>query len=149
MLWFSHDLVSALSWNTFFKLLLIEAVLSIYQYLPFDAKHNSTYTYYFSHKLVRPYRSTLFDREKIESIGLVYRTCVLMAESSECGFELWPRLWCLCTWPRHFIQEYKLWGPVREERDLCLIKLVALHIWQHGLHTPDGVEMVLGTILQG
>ena len=33
-----------------------------------------------------------------------------------------------------------------EGRDgkLCLIKLVALHIWQHGLYTPQGVEMDQG-----
>ena len=48
-------------------------------------------------------------------------------------------------------QEYK-WGPVRAEMVIVfdhggylhgLVKLVALHIWQHGLLTPQGVEMVV------
>ena len=34
--------------------------------------------------------------------GLVHQICVLMAELSECGFESWPRPWCLCPWARHF-----------------------------------------------
>ena len=33
--------------------------------------------------------------------GLVHCTCVLMAESLECGFESQPRLWYLCPWARH------------------------------------------------
>ena len=35
------------------------------------------------------------------SSGLVHRICVLMAESSECGFESWLQPWCLCPWARH------------------------------------------------
>ena len=33
----------------------------------------------------------------------VHRICVLMAESSQCGFESWLRPRCLCPWARHFI----------------------------------------------
>ena len=36
------------------------------------------------------------------SSGLVHRICVLMAESSEFGFESWLRPWCLCPSARHF-----------------------------------------------
>ena len=34
--------------------------------------------------------------------GLAHRTCVLTAESSECGFESWLQPWHLCPWARHF-----------------------------------------------
>ena len=36
------------------------------------------------------------------SSGLVHRICVLIAESSECGFKSWLRPWCLCPSARHF-----------------------------------------------
>ena len=35
------------------------------------------------------------------SSGLVHRICVLMAESSECGFESWLRPRYVCPWARH------------------------------------------------
>ena len=34
--------------------------------------------------------------------GLVHWICVLMAESSECGFEPWPLPWLHTHWARHF-----------------------------------------------
>ena len=44
---------------------------------------------------------------------LVHQICVLMAESSECGFEFWLWPWLLCPWARHFI--YTCFSSTRSE----------------------------------
>ena len=67
--------------------------------------------------------------------GLVHRICVLMTESSECGFESWLWPWCLCPSARHFttiaalhpgVNGY-LWG---QSLLLCLIFSIRI---THGL----------------
>ena len=83
--------------------------------------------------------------------GLVHRICVLMAESLECGFESWLRLWCLCPWARHFtiiaslhpgVNGY-LWG---QSWLLCLISPLCAEMAAIELCTPQGAEMVSGMI---
>ena len=82
---------------------------------------------------------------------LVHWICVLMAESSECGFEPRPRQWCLCPWARHFtiiaslhpgVNGY-LWG---QSWLLCLISPMRRNGSNWAACTPQGAEMVSAMI---
>ena len=77
------------------------------------------------------------------SSGLVHWICVLMAESSERGFESWPQPWCLCPSASHFtiiaslhpgVNGY-LWG---QSWLLCLINPICAEMAAIELYTPPG-----------
>ena len=83
--------------------------------------------------------------------AVVHQICVLMAESSVCGFESWPQPWCLCPWARRFtiiaslhpgVNGY-LWG---QSWLLCLISPMRCTMAPIELYTPQEAEMVSGMI---
>ena len=83
--------------------------------------------------------------------GSVHRICVLMAESSECGFKSWLQPWYLCPWARHFtiiaslhpaVNGY-LWG---QSWLLCLISPICAVMAVIELYTRQGAEMDSGKI---
>ena len=123
-----------------------------------SGSNNRVYTYHAFHwlaknKSVSPHH---FEAETFfwpivfgvpQPSGLVHWICVLMAESSECGFELRP--WCLCPWARQFtiiaslnpgVNGY-LWG-----QSWLLISPACAEMAAIELYTPQGAEMVSGMI---
>ena len=67
--------------------------------------------------------------------GSAHRICVLMAESSECGFESWLWPWWLCPWSRHFTIIASLHPGVNgylrgQSWLLCLISPIYAPKWQ-------------------
>ena len=82
------------------------------------------------------------------SSSLVHWIRVLMAESSECGFESWLRPWCLCPWTRHFtivasLHPGYLWGHswlLRLLSPICAeTAAIVVSCFKHGVPWPSGL----------
>ena len=86
--------------------------------------------------------------------GFVHRFCVLMAESSKCGFESWPRPWWFVSLNKTlyhdcFSPPRSKWVHVRA-RVRCFIWFspICAEMAANELHTPQGAEMVSGMIYE-